>query len=623
MTTPSSGHLLDEPHHDGSALYVSCDRVALGALVPVRVHVPSAFAADEVHVRTVVDGEPSWVEASIESSDEAGAWWSANVPVPNRVLPYRFLFLGGRAGYRWLNSVGFHPHDVPDRDDFRLTTFTPPPAWLADTVVYQIMPDRFARGPHAGARAVPPWAIASAWDEPIAPAWQDAVRQLFGGDLDGIVEHLAHVTDLGATALYLTPVFPAASSHRYDASTFDHVDPLLGGDESFAALTTAAHDHGIRVIGDLTTNHSGSEHEWFTSAVADDASTEAGFYLRDEQQGDFVRWFGVPTLPKFDLESPELRRRLVAGEGSVVARWLKPPYSLDGWRIDVANMTGRHGATDVNHEVARDARETMAALGANGWLVAEHCHDATADLTGDGWHGTMAYNWFTRPVWCWLCGEAGSPRLLGFPGTVPRLGGEDVVAAMRELSGGIPWVSFTASMTLLDSHDTARFRSVTGDVGLQIVGMALLLTYPGVPTVFAGDEVGVEGCDGDQARRPFPWDAVSWDTTVLDAYRALIALRRRSPALTRGGLRWANVSTDAITFLRESSEETVVVHLARAAHEQARLPSCVLGALDSAQPAFGTDPLRRDGEWVALPSAGPGAHIWRIPMHTRARGAVR
>ncbi len=325
---------------------------------------------------------------------------------------------------------------------------------------YQIFPDRFARGSAGPSqqpdRATPDWAIEADWDTPVLADGRRAVYQLYRGDLQGVTEHLDHLEALGVNLVYLTPVFPARSSHRYDANTFDHVDPILGGDAALATLVGEAHARGMRVVGDLTTNHSGSHHEWFAAARADHAAPEASFYYFNAHPDDYVGWFGLRSLPKFDLRSDGLRRRLVAGEDSIVRRWLDA--GLDGWRIDVANMTGRHGTIDVNHEVGRDIRATMAAVGGDRWLVAEHVYDATDDLSGDGWHGVMAYTWFTRPVWRWLA-RPGS-ALMGTPGGTPDIGGAGLVESFRALTAGVPWRSVTASMTLLDSHDTARFASM-------------------------------------------------------------------------------------------------------------------------------------------------------------------
>lgn len=606
----------DEPHHDGSALYVRGERPQIGTTMTVVLRVPHASACDRVHVRSVVDGEPVYRKAVVASRDDVETWWECELPIMNSFVHYRFLLEGGSQPYRWVNAAGSWVHDVPDSHDFRMSTFDPPPPWLEQTILYLIMPDRFARSSSATnprpEAPRPEWAITAEWTDSISSEWRDAVRQLFGGDLDGVREHLDHLTKLGVDAIYLTPFFPAPSSHRYNASTFDQVDPLLGGDAALAALMTSAHQLGMRVIGDLTTNHSGSGHVWFTAAQADTSAVETAFYWFDEHPDAYVAWFGIRSLPKFNLDSDELRERLVIGPESVIGRWLSPPYELDGWRIDVANMTGRYGERDLNHSVARDIRETMAGIRADLWLVAEHCHDATADLQGDGWQGTMAYNWFTRPVWCWLRGDD-PPGLLGFPSPPPLLGGREVAASMRLLAAGVPWSAFVSSMTLLDSHDTARFRSVAADADRHVVGVAMLLTYPGVPTIFAGDEIGLEGRDGDQARKPFPWDEADWDHDLLEVFRQLIAVRRTSPALQVGGLRWLHAGDDSLTFVRESPEERMLVHLARSAHAPVIIAGATLGVGSTVGPIFGTEPLRCEAGTVTLPGGGPTAHIWRLP----------
>lgn len=313
----TGGHLLDEPHHDPSPAYCADASPALGDEVPVRVRVPHAHRARQVVLRTVRDGEPLVRTARVESEDEDATWWTVDVPVHNPVAGYRFLLDGADGSYAWLNGSGRHRRDVTDADDYRLLAdAAPAPDWVPDTVLYQVFPDRFARagGDHGGlprAERVPEWAVPCRWDDEVLAHGPLVARQWFGGDLGGVAEHLDHLTDLGATALYLTPVFEAGSTHRYDALGFDRVDPLLGGDAALAALTAAAHRRGLRVL---------------------------------------------------------------------------------------ANMTGRLGPDDRAHAVARGVRAAMVSEDPEGWLLAEHGHDATGDLAAGGWHGTMSYAGFTRPV---------------------------------------------------------------------------------------------------------------------------------------------------------------------------------------------------------------------------------
>ncbi|MFP5291284.1 MAG: alpha-amylase family glycosyl hydrolase, partial [Actinomycetes bacterium] len=129
-----------------------------------------------------------------------------------------------------------------------------------------------------------------------------------------------------------------------------------------------------------------------------------------DEDGTYACWMGHGTLPKINHADRDVRHAMVEGPDSVVGRWLRPPFDLDGWRIDVANMTGRLGAVDVNHDVARAVRATARALRADPWVIGEHNHDASGDLDGDGWHGTMNYSGFSWPVWSWLRAPASPAR---------------------------------------------------------------------------------------------------------------------------------------------------------------------------------------------------------------------
>ena len=578
VSNPAGVRLADLPHHDGSARYTEPGPYTLGDAVAVRLRVPPAFGADRVRVRSVPDAEPLMPDARLERTDETGtAWWVAELELRNPVTNYRFLLEGGAAGHAWVNQAGVSPYDPTDGADFRISIHPPPPAWLSETVGYQIFVDRFAS---SGARhELPEWAIPCAWDDPLAADGRLGVRHYYGGDLPGIEKHLDHLERLGVNLVYLTPFFPAWSTHRYDASTFDRVDPLLGGDAALSSLVEAAHRRGIRVIGDITLNHTGDHHDWFRRAQADPAAVEAGFYYFGDGPDDYVSWHDVGSLPKLDHRSEELARRLYAGPDSVIARYLGPPFGLDGWRVDCANTTARFGALDVNDAVARATRTTIDAGHTDAWLLAEHCFDARADLLGDGWHGVMAYQWFTRPLWSWLRGDDAQSMMNQYD--APRLDGVTTAEAMRTLAAPVPWTARQASMTMIDSHDSSRFlTAVGGDRRRVIAGLGALLTMPGVPTVFAGTEVGVGGRSMDGGRVPFPWDEQDWDDELLDAARSLILTRRSDGALQRGGLRWLDASPDSMTFLREAAERRTLVHLTRRDGAAVTLTAADLGGVD-------------------------------------------
>lgn len=598
---------LPEAHHDGSEAYVPAGTPRLGDVVPVRLRVPLGYGEQSVHVRYVHDGEPFTHPARLDREDAHDRWYVAEVPVHNPVTGYRFL-VDHPDGYRWVNGRGTRHRDVPDAADFRLTVHEPGPDWLRDAAVYQVFPDRFARSADAAARELPSWAVpATSWDAEPPTHGHAASSTVYGGDLRGIAERLDHLERLGVDVLYLTPVFEATSVHRYDAASFERVDPLLGGNEALAALSAAVHARGMRIMGDLTTNHTGHGHEWFTRASADAAAPEREFYYWAD--GGHVGWKGMPWLPKLDHASAELARRTVDGPDSVTARWLAEPYALDGWRVDVANMTGRYGAQDDAARVARTMRATMAAVRPDLALVAELSHDPSADLAGDGWHATMNYAAFTRPVWSWLRPEDGS-GVWELPARVARRSARDMVVSMREFSAAVPWSVSSRQWNLLGSHDTPRIRTLLGgDRALLEVAVGLLVTLPGTPMVFAGDEVGAEGSNGEHARTTMPWDdAARWDAGTFELYRELLALRRGSEALRRGGLRWFDVGPDAVAFVRETPSETVLVLAARAPWSGAR----VRGIAGPGENLYGGARLGSDDGALVLPATPAGLQVWRL-----------
>lgn len=602
------------PHHDGSPDYVPEPPTELGQDFDVFLRVPASSDLQRVAVRHIHDGEPVSVEAWLDRTDAYGnRWFRATLTQANPVTRYRFLTDGGPLGYQWITAAGPRDADVPDGGDFVSSIYRGGPDWLDGAIAYQIFPDRFANSGRVREPA-PDWAVPRPWTSDPVPPGREGSRALYGGDLYGVAAHLDHVAAVGANLLYLTPVFPAESTHRYNAATFDHVDPLLGGDEAYRALIAAAHARGMHVIGDLTTNHTGSSHEWFTAAQQDSEGGAAGFYYFTEHPDTYAGWMGHPGLPKLNYDNPEVLQELVTGPLAPIRRYLRDDFGLDGWRIDVANMTGRYGAIDRNHEVARAVRATVYGERPDAYLVGEHFHDFLSDLDGSGWQGVMNYAGFTKPIWSWLVRD-GLP-LDNWMG-VPRAGWPQLPAwsALETINAfsSVAWQHRRASMNIISSHDSPRIRTVTGDPALVEVAAAAMFTMPGVPMIWSGDEIGLEGISGEAGRLPFPWHRPDqWHSGTLEVYRALARLRSELPALRRGSLRWLYADDDRLLFVRELAGEQVLVLLARRAGEQIQLPTEALGLqdgqkFDSLYP-MSTTPVLDDHR--SLPTDGPGAWIW-------------
>jgi alpha-glucosidase len=178
----------------------------------------------------------------------------------------------------------------------------------------------------------------------------------------------------------------------------------------------------------------------------------------------------------------------------------------------------------------------------------------------------MNYQGFMRPFWNWI---NRNPEITGgfqgLPFAMPKIDGKQLVASIQEFNSSIPWRSLTASMMLLDSHDTARFRTVVmGDIEAHKSAMTMMLTYPGVPSIFAGDEIGLEGSWGEDARRTINWqDRGAWDIEFFEEVKELVKLRKTQDALINGGLRWVIVESDFIAYLRESKKQSLLVLISR------------------------------------------------------------
>src|SRR6266850_2426618 len=399
---------LSTVHHDGSSRYVSNLYPRLGETVRVRLRVGGGAPVRRVFLRTCPDGEQAFTPAMPGPAEPPSRWWKTELPVSEPGVHYRFV-LEADDGVWFYSAAGPAAHDPLDATDFRLLADAAPPAWLRSAVFYQIFPDRFANGDPSRDPRPDEYTYRGhrprtfAW-ETIPPEDQTFPLVFYGGDLRGVRERLDHLTNLGVSALYLNPVFTSFSNHKYDVADYEHVDAHLGGDEELARLRRALAERGMRYLLDVVPNHIGSSHPWFQAAQADASALEAGFFTFARHPDQYATWLGVQSLPKLNYRSEELRRRMVTGPDSVLRRWLRPPFSADGWRVDVANMLGRQGEVQLGTEISRAIRQAVKETRPDAYLVGEHFFDAAAQLQGDQWDGAMNYAGFTFPLWHWLRG---------------------------------------------------------------------------------------------------------------------------------------------------------------------------------------------------------------------------
>jgi alpha-glucosidase len=536
----------------------------MGRPVQIRLRLTPDAPVEKVFLRTFPDGEQAFTPMQKSTSAPAAQWWAVNIPVEEPTVHYRFLIQA--AGEIWhYSTAGPTRHTPLDSTDFRLLADYHPPDWLPGAVFYQIFPDRFANAdpetdpqPHEynykgfGPRTFP-WGTRPDPDQPFSLAF-------YGGDLPGIEQHLDHLENLGVNALYLNPIFTAYSNHKYDVADYDQVDPHFGGNQALVNLAAALHRRNMRYLLDIVPNHCGYWHPWFQAALQDPHAPTADFFTFTNHPQVYATWLGVWTLPKLNYNSRELRRRIYAGPEAVFRRWLRPPYSADGWRVDVANMLGRQGPTQIGSEVATGIRRAVKETNPNAYLMGENFFDATATLQGDEWDGVMNYAGLAMPLLYWLVHYQVFAHGLEEP--IQEMHPWPTAALLdtwRSRLGAIPWVIAQQQYNILGSHDVPRLRSILNENdALHRLALVVQFTFPGVPGIYYGDEIGLTDDPDLQSRGCMVWNQDGWDHDLLAFYRRLIKLRRTIPALQHGGFQPLAAEQDMIAFLRDADTGRVI-----------------------------------------------------------------
>ncbi len=552
-------------HHDSSEVFLSDIAPRIGDVITVSIRLPSEAEARAVYLRSRPDGE--WRRIRMSKASRRG-WhdvWSADLPIHMRHNNYCFHILTDDGSF-YFNQAGLSPVDSPDFFNFSVLGDYDPPAWTREQVFYQIFPERFANGDPSNDRQtgeptlMGKPALKREWGELPQPYPDSRTVEFFGGDLQGIAQKLDYLVELGVTALYICPIFAAETNHFYDIGDFHHVAASLGGNGALADLRRGLDRRGMKLILDITPNHIGFHHPWYVEARKDPEAESADFFYRDPETGAVEYWLGVPVIIKLNYESQALRERMYRADDSCMRQWLRPPYSIDGYRLDVANMTGNYRLVQGGGDVWREMRAAIKAENPQAYMMGEFFQDSSAHVQGDQLDASMNYQGFNTPARRWLGkGDLGvaENQPFGDPNPLPT---ESLALQWRQYMTAIPYIIALQQFNQIGSHDINRILRVTGgDRALVKAGAALLMTFPGVPCLYYGDEIGMDGGHDPDNRRCMPWDEDLWDHDMLEHHQRLIAIRRASPALQRGGFQILHAAGDLIVFQRQALDERMIV----------------------------------------------------------------
>ncbi len=424
------------------------------------------------------------------------------------------------------------------------------PDWVKHAVFYQIFPDRFARSKQPRKRLLQE----ARWED-----W-DAMPTLQGykgGDLWGIMEGLDYIQALGINAIYFTPIFQSASNHRYHTHDYYQVDPMLGGNEAFKELLDAAHQKNIKVVLDGVFNHSSRGFFFFHDVLENGPHSPWVNWFKIEgwplapYTGDlpanYVGWAGNRALPEFNHDNPEVREYIM----EIAEYWIK--FGIDGWRLDVPFEIKTPGFW-------QEFRDRVKAINPEAYIVGEVWGDSRQWLDGTQFDGVMNYL-FAGPTIAFAAGDRVVLEQVQSRDyqPYPPLFAAEYATKIQEVLQLYPWEIQLTQLNLLASHDTARLMTIAGgDIASVELSTLLLLTFPGAPSIYYGDEVGLPGAIDPDSRRGFPLES-NWNQEIFNTHRQLITLRQTHPALRTGDYQIIFAQGQLYIFARTLGTEELII----------------------------------------------------------------
>lgn len=463
-------------------------------------------------------------EMRITHTDSELEYYSVAVPLTDTRFSYIFELCCSDGKIRYLSEEGLtdsYDHTLGYFSFFQYTSqfacdTMAVPEWVKTAACYQIFPERFAVGNSDKDLSY----VNTKWGVRPTP------KSYYGGDLIGIREHLDYLVDLGVNVLYMTPVFCSPTNHKYEITDYETVDPAFGGNEALKDLIEDAHKLGIKVMLDGVFNHCSCRHPFFLDAQKNGKNSPYYDWFFWKEDGSYLTFGSVKTMPKLNTGNSEVIRYF----SDVAVMWMRD-YGADGWRLDVSD--------EISHKFLRAFRDAVIAQNPEAIIIGEDWHRAVRYLNGDEYDGIMNYG-VTKACLDLLAFHTIDSN--AFRDRIVRLYHTYSIAANQKM------------LNLLGSHDTDRFLTrVKGDASRFRTAAAIMFFYPGIPCVYYGDEIGMEGGYDPDCRRTFRWNEDSWDKETRNLIQKLMMLKKE-PALSDGAF-GVEEEDGIITFTRSAAKQ--------------------------------------------------------------------
>lgn len=554
-------------------------------------------------------------------SDEIFDYLGATVPVS---AAFSYYFSIKKNGCRYFYNKSGVYRSVDMAFNFKYFPEFHVPEWAVGAVMYQIYVDRFYNGDASNDVVTNEYTylgrVAKKIEDWNALPAADDICNFYGGDLQGVMDKLLYLKNLGVDAIYFNPIFVSPSNHKYDTQDYDYVDPHIGviikdggkplsldklhnryasmyverttdkenleaSNALFCKLVEMAHENGIRVILDGVFNHCGAFNKWldkekfYDSAGyvpgayrAEDSPYHNYFHWYDSNWPNndcYSSWWNHDNHPKLNYEGSKELYQYVLDVGR---KWVSPPFNADGWRLDVAADLGE--SSEFNHIFWKDFRRAVKEANPDAIILAEHYGDPSPWLMGEQWDTIMNYDAFMEPITWFLTGMEKHSEEFRHEMLNNAMAFE---GAMRYHMSRMGVDSLQTSMNQLSNHDHSRFLTRTNmtegrlhnagpEAAAQNVNISILMeavvfqmTWPGSPTIYYGDEAGLLGWTDPDNRRTYPWG--NENRVILEFHRKIIALRKQLPVLKRGSLEFLHNDYGILSYGRFNREEKVAVIL--------------------------------------------------------------
>ncbi|WP_026517666.1 alpha-glycosidase [Butyrivibrio sp. MC2021] len=560
----------------------------------------------------------------ISETDGEFDYYEAQAEAGTNPFTYYFEIRGKDGSYYKYDKRGCC-HEPMESMKFRILPGFHTPNWAKGAVMYQIFVDRFCNGDPSNDVVDREYAYNGGYSGQVKdwdayPATSFDFCNFYGGDLQGVLDKLDYLKDLGVEVIYFNPLFVSPSSHKYDIQDYDHIDPHFGkiiedggkplpegehdnsratkyisrvanrknlyeSDMLFAKVVEEAHKRGMKVILDGVFNHCGSFNKWLDKEgiYGNYNGYEKGAYVSEDSpyhsyfsfnggnwpnNNNYDGWWGYDTLPKLNYEGSKELEEYILGIGR---KWVSHPYNADGWRLDVAADLGH--SPEYNHYFWRRFREEVLKAKPDALILAEHYGPAKEWLSGDQWDTVMNYDAFMEPVSWFLTGmekhsDEFQPYRVGnarqFFDCMLYAGGENfttpsLYTAMNELSNHDHSRFLTRTSQKVGRTETLMAASANTGIKKSVLREAVVIqmTWPGAPTIYYGDEAGVCGFTDPDNRRTYPWGHE--DKDLINFHREVINIHKSCPELKTGSVRELLADNNFIAYGRFNRTAATVV----------------------------------------------------------------